>query len=570
MKKVILSFLLISSTIIPQTTGTAYNPMTAPGAVSINRYSHTLYWINPSNVLYNECYFSSDSLLVANLDTTVRIQNGFSTTVNDSVIISSLQNDTKYFWRIVEYDSLGIPSASDEWYFYALPGRNLPLEGYQFDYGTDGWQATGPDGITNWYWEYYTGVPGMDYGNIVFSWTPEFIGESFFVSPVLIAPAGFEISLQFNYYEDYYSDTVVVGCVLLPVNNNLMDTVWEIHATGSMGPEMINKKIYSLGHFRIGFYYSGNSFNINNFYFDNLVFNYPLSYPFPPTLLKANASLTEKKVILNWNDGNGGGNEIYGYIIQRKPGLPEDEIPYIAIDTVGQLIRSFIDSTVELKNNYTYRISTLVFLYTSYYSNEATAYMPLSIPVELINFTAVQNSNGVQLNWTTATETNNKGFEIERAPLNLPKGETLGWAKIDFVDGNGTTTEQHNYTFIDNDVSSGKYSYRLKQIDFDGTFKYSKTAEVELNIINEFSLSQNYPNPFNPVTNIKYSLPQNEFVTLKVFNTLGEEVATLVKKQLPAGNYTVKFGAGNLPSGVYIYKLTAGVYSNTKKLLLLK
>jgi photosystem II stability/assembly factor-like uncharacterized protein len=191
------------------------------------------------------------------------------------------------------------------------------------------------------------------------------------------------------------------------------------------------------------------------------------------------------------------------------------------------------------------------------------------IPVELNSFSAnVINNISVQLIWSTATETNNRGFEIQR------KTESTNWITIGFKEGKGTTTEPQSYSFTDKNLQPGKYTYRLKQVDFDGTYKYSDVVEVEVAPAT-FSLSQNYPNPFNPTTNIKYQIPNTEFVTLKVYDVLGNEVTTLVNEEKPAGSYTVEFNVGqdsspDIASGVYFYQLTAGGYTATKKLILLK
>lgn len=185
------------------------------------------------------------------------------------------------------------------------------------------------------------------------------------------------------------------------------------------------------------------------------------------------------------------------------------------------------------------------------------------IPVELTSFTAEAVGNSVKLNWTTASETNNLGFDVERS-------QDDQWQKIGFVDGKGTTTEIRNYSFTDQDVVSGTYAYRLKQIDFDGTVNYSNTVEVELNGITSFSLEQNYPNPFNPTTLISYQLPITGFVNLKVFDVLGNEVTTLVNEYKSAGSYEIEFDAGSLSSGVYFYKLQAGDFVSARKMLLTK
>jgi len=216
-----------------------------------------------------------------------------------------------------------------------------------------------------------------------------------------------------------------------------------------------------------------------------------------------------------------------------------------------------------------------------------------TIPVDLVLFTAEKNSNGVELNWITATETNNRGFEIQRSVI--PNGvRNLVWEVAGFVTGNGTTSEPKNYSFVDKNLPAGVYSYRLKQIDLDGSYKYSQEVEVTIDAPVSFSLEQNYPNPFNPTTKIRFVIPipinrernlkdflsqaprnDNTLVTLKIYDVLGNEVATLVDEFREAGRYEVEFNATQvsrpeLTSGIYLYQLKAGEYSETKKMLLLK
>jgi hypothetical protein len=187
------------------------------------------------------------------------------------------------------------------------------------------------------------------------------------------------------------------------------------------------------------------------------------------------------------------------------------------------------------------------------------------IPVELSSFSAFSNSGYVELSWSTATELNNSGFEIHRSTQN-----DNDWANIGFVPGFGTSTENHSYSFTDNDISPGKYFYRLKQIDFDGSYEYSKIVEVDVVLPFAFTLEQNYPNPFNPSTKIKYQLPVTGFVNLKVYDVLGNEVATLVDEEKSAGSFDVEFNAFGLPSGIYFYTLNAANYIQTRKMILLK
>ncbi len=214
------------------------------------------------------------------------------------------------------------------------------------------------------------------------------------------------------------------------------------------------------------------------------------------------------------------------------------------------------------------------------------------LPVELSSFSASVVGNTVKLNWKTETEVNNYGFDIERSlpqplpkegafgtPLPLGKGQGDGlWTKIGFVNGNGNSNSPKSYTFTDTDVLSGKYSYRLKQIDNDGQFEYSKTIEVDLGAPKKFELSQNYPNPFNPTTTIRFSLPDaslnpsqgGTLVKLTVYNVLGQQVAVLVNDILEAGVHTINFNASELNSGIYIYKLEAGSLVQTRKMTLIK
>jgi photosystem II stability/assembly factor-like uncharacterized protein len=196
---------------------------------------------------------------------------------------------------------------------------------------------------------------------------------------------------------------------------------------------------------------------------------------------------------------------------------------------------------------------------------------PLSdsvIPVELTTFTVNTEKNTANLNWRTATETNNRGFEIQR------KSSTYDFITVSFVNGKGTSTKMNNYSWSEK-LQPGIYSYRLRQIDYNGKFEYSKEVEVTV-IPNIFSLEQNYPNPFNPNTVISYSLPSASNVKLIVYNTLGQTIKVLENEYKHAGNYTVNFNASDLPSGIYFYTIQTisndgkQIFTSTKKMILLK
>lgn len=191
------------------------------------------------------------------------------------------------------------------------------------------------------------------------------------------------------------------------------------------------------------------------------------------------------------------------------------------------------------------------------------------LPVELSSFSATNFPNSVELAWTTATEQNNYGFEIERA------SDSRSWRKIGFVQGSGSSNSENKYRFADEHPLPGKNLYRLKQIDNNGTFKYYDAVEVNMDTPAEFKLGQNNPNPFNPATTISYQIPQNAFVSLKVYDMTGREVATLVNTMQQAGQHTVYWDGKDrhgmaAASGIYLYRIQAGNFVQTRKMNLLK
>lgn len=186
------------------------------------------------------------------------------------------------------------------------------------------------------------------------------------------------------------------------------------------------------------------------------------------------------------------------------------------------------------------------------------------LPVELTSFTASAKGNVVELTWQTATEKNSAYFEVQR------KADKDNWTSIGKVSAAGTTTEKARYSFTEKDVKGAVAYYRLKMVDLDGSYSYSKEVEAKVGLPVSFELSQNYPNPFNPSTTIQYAVPVDSKVKLEIYSTLGELVTTLVNDLKPAGNYSVAFDASRYASGTYIYRLTAGTTVMTKKMLLIK
>ncbi|MGE5362698.1 MAG: DUF5050 domain-containing protein [Bacteroidota bacterium] len=192
------------------------------------------------------------------------------------------------------------------------------------------------------------------------------------------------------------------------------------------------------------------------------------------------------------------------------------------------------------------------------------------LPVELTAFAGKAEGTDVKLTWQTATEINNHGFEIERA-LHEAELAELNYEKISFAAGAGNSNSTKSYAYTDKALQPGKYSYRLKQIDTDGKYSYSETAEITIGAMPQlFELSQNFPNPFNPSTLITYMLPSAADVTLKVYDLLGREVASLTDGWQEAGTYQISFNAGDLSSGLYIAEIKAGAFSQRIKMTLVK
>jgi len=189
------------------------------------------------------------------------------------------------------------------------------------------------------------------------------------------------------------------------------------------------------------------------------------------------------------------------------------------------------------------------------------------LPVEMTSFTTAAQKMAAQLKWNTATEVNNYGFEIERRVI-----ASNAWAKVGFVSGSGTSNTAHSYTFADNNLSAGKYAYRLKQIDNDGAFKYSNSTEVTIvGVAKELKIFGNYPNPFNPSTKVQFAVPENGNVSLRVYNVIGQEVATLFNGAAEAGNlYTANFDGSHMASGLYFSVLEYGNQRVTNKMMMTK
>ena len=575
----------------------AFNPMTANGARHISYYNgqwaHILYWQNPTNLIYNDVYVSQDSNLVINLDPSVKVLSG----IDSSKVFSSLSLEvlgvidlhTKYYWRVVEHNTTGF-TAGPVWYFYS--------QSSSYNY----WEDDFNNNLSN-----YTKIePYPTFWDI---WPSNFAGGSpselrydshYNISPVptyLVLNEIFDLSpsinpLSFNHCFQLYYGEFIIGLAYSLDEGITWIPFWQQNVTSNIPPTQVwyvnvpNENYVKLSLFSKSLHNP----SMGYWYVDNLLLNTPLTVSIPPSQIFAQSDTSVLKINLTWRPG-GTVNPSWGYRLQRKNGLPRSSSSYSTIAEVGPGVLAFEDINVQLDSIYTYRIQSKEGPgggWVTTWSNEATAYVPAIVPVELLSFSSSVVDDDVTLNWATATETNNSGFQIERkSPSPTPslrEGTFDDWESIGFVNGYGTTTEPQTYSFIDKNLSAGNYQYRLKQIDFDGTYEYSNTIEVEINPPTQFSLEQNYPNPFNPTTTIRFTIPSVEthlpagrqgrdaslLTTLKVFDVLGNEVATLVNEVKPAGNYDVEFDASKLSSGIYYYQLKSENFVQTKKMILMK
>lgn len=254
------------------------------------------------------------------------------------------------------------------------------------------------------------------------------------------------------------------------------------------------------------------------------------------------------------------------------PGVSSINITYnLPADQSMTIVDNITGTLLNLGPFFGSGVAVIPASYTAFGTKAILTITYSNIPVELTSFTGSVIQDGVLLNWTTATELNNQGFEIERSTA------TQSWEKIGYVPGFGTTTEPKSYSYLDQNVTSGNYTYRLKQLDFDGSFNYSPEVVVEVveALPTDFSLSQNYPNPFNPATTIQFQVPTAGDVSIVIYDLLGKEVKSLFAAQVQPGKYSVEWNGTNnagmkVTSGSYIYRMTSGDFVDVKEMILLK
>jgi C1A family cysteine protease len=281
------------------------------------------------------------------------------------------------------------------------------------------------------------------------------------------------------------------------------------------------------------------------------------------------------------------GNDFYVYLNLSQGGMPFDRTSEVPVLLVRNSYRTIVNSTSNPGESFYWDGTQWKDMYnyedppwpagTANLCIKALTLDEVNVPVELTSFSAINEGSNIRLEWATSTETNNQRFEVQRKMISSEK--TIDWITIGFREGKGTTTEPQNYSYSDNltGINASSLQYRLKVVEFNGSYSYSNILTVNDIAPNGFVLEQNYPNPFNNSTVIKFAVSKSSYVTLKVFNSLGEKIAELVNETKQVGSYRVSFGSAGIPSGVYYYRLEAtpngskaGGNVMVKKMILLK
>lgn len=590
----IFIILLFEIQILYAQPGEPFHPATANGAINIGIIGHTLVWENPAGTVYNRIYISDDSIKVINLNPEALLKDGFPNTVYTETglqTIEPLESSKKYYWRIVEYNYTG-SNAGPVWNFQTRNNPSSPiLFEDNFESNDDslpsGWLITNDEGTGVWgvypnpgqiVWpNIYTLPCGAECGKILSADSDYWGNGSTLLSTATINET-FIMPVFGTSLIEFDNDFRIRGAddaayIEVSINNgNSWHIVWQQVGTALRNTHEsvdISQMVLS-NPFKIRFRSVQPGWDwwwtIDNV---KIFADYPASLILPPNYLASNSDNDSSlRVNLTWTPAipSQGPYAVSGYEIQRKQGLPLSSSQYVVVDTTNAQTLTWIDSLVEQNQVYTYKVRAKHNLYYGYFSNENTAYIPAVIPVEFILFTAFADINKITLNWSTAAEINNQGFEILRHSSN---SETE-WKKIGFVEGKGTVTETSVYSFTDDNLMPGKYKYRLKQVDYNGIFEFSDIIETEIAPPSEFSLKQNYPNPFNPVTTIRYSVPKVSHINISVFNMLGEEVIEILNEDKTAGIYDTQFNASGLASGTYIIRMKTDDFNSSVKIILMK
>jgi hypothetical protein len=542
----------IQTTLDSCPVGPATNPFPVNGATNIYPYvPGNASWTNGGSTAFIDIYFGIAGNLMSYYS---------GSPITSFTIPSPLEYSTIYQWKVVcKNDTCS--TESETWSFTTVPEPGVLFS--EHFYYLNNWTPIGPAGLTNWGLSIF-GLAGGEPPELRLNRSPVFNGLSRLISVPIFNERG-EHAFHLKHNCLWYLNPAPTFGVSITYDGGLTSEVlWQFQPQDNYGvEEIVSFQIpIETVPFQLILFANGDSYNIDGWYIDDIEIHECLGCLTAPS----NLTVLEKwnngpSAELNWND-----NSVeLGFEIFRGDGDTNNIGSLIA--TVPLNINSFTDSTVQLNSIYSYRVRAIYGPAWSNFSNAAI--IEISIPVELTSFTSSIYVNNVTLNWQTTTETNNQGFQIERRKTKDERSDD--WNNLGFVNGNGTTTEIQSYSFVDENLSAGKYQYRLKQIDFDGTFEYSNVIEVEINAPLKFSLEQNYPNPFNPSTKINWQSPISSWQTIKLYNTLGQEVETIVNEYLEAGVHSKLYIVNStLPSGIYYYQLRAGEFVEVKKMILLK
>jgi len=537
--------------------GTPSNPNPTNGSTNVAITDTNLSWTNGNGTTNVEVWFGVAGSVV-------KVYDGVEIS---SWAIDTLSYSTTYNWRVICKNDI-CTTAGPYWTF--LTESDSTVIFYEPFNSLNSWTPIGPQGFTEWAWSNSNDAGGSPPSELEFNgWNLGFIGLSQILS-CSIHDDSYHYIVKLKHKIDLYSggsNSDFVGLAVTYDGGITKQIIWQQFISGNIGPEEIETEFYPASSpFQMILLFQGASFRLDYWYADDLILIDDCMECFPPASpsnLGSQHYYNPHRVLLYWLDNSW--NE-EGFHILRKNGFPNDTTQYQLIGSVTENRTNFWDPNIFVDSTYTYRI--FAFNQFGYSDTSNTTTITIPIPVELTSFTAVPNNDEVSLNWSTATELNNQIFEIQRKTVNQE------FYTIGYREGHGTTTEVHNYAYTDKNVERGKYFYRLKQIDFLGTYQYSDEIEVDVVGILEFNLGQNYPNPFNPSTVISYQLPVSGVVTLKVYDVLGNEIATLVNEEKQPGVYEVEFTTFSIKnhpsSGVYYYQLKAGNFVETKKMILLK
>lgn len=567
MKKIILLTFLFSTVSLAQGPGIATNPYPPDSSENIQWFFQPITWTNPPNATENKVFVGIHPEYLTELHS--------GSLIDSFVLPSPLEVRKTYYWRIDEIDSTGT-SEGDVWFFTAK-NTLIPVFIDSFSAGLNNWTTYNDNDSCGWRVKnlegsYYDLPPTAEtFGVCADNYQ---CGSVRTVSVLELAnPPDLTNYTRFGIGWD--NDLMLNGpsdSIYVEVSDNggiNWMRIWErVGRNQRKSQEEISFLDFNFGsNVRVRFRSSlGNSSSwwaIDNFY----VWATDLAFfqLFPPSNLTYNLNLGDSlNVLLNWQPGGAIPSQDR-YRIQRKFGDSLDQYAYFTIGETNLNTLSFIDNNIEEKTEYSYRVGICEGPIQGINSYPITL-ITEPVPVELISFSAAINDNCVTLNWSTATETNNYGFEmLRRTSTHINKWETIG-----FVPGHGTTTELQSYSFIDEPLQVGKYRYRLKQLDFDGGFEFSQTLEVNIGNPAKFFLNQNYPNPFNPNSTLRYTVPKVSVVSIKIYDIMGEEISTLVNEVKQPGTYEINFYAQGLASGIYIYRMVADGFSATRKMNILK